>query len=43
MHKGGECLDNSHKAGERIFISMQRPYRLASIAENKDMLSLLPP
>ncbi len=43
MHKGGERLDDSHKASKCILISMQRPYRLASIAEDKDMLSLLPP
>ena len=43
MHKGGERLEDSHKAGKCIFISMERPYGLASIAENKDMLSLLPP
>ena len=43
MHKRGERLDDSHKAGKRVLISMQRPYWLASIAENKDMLSLLPP
>ena len=43
MHKGCEGLYDSHEPRKGILVPMQCPDRLSSIAENEDMLCVLPP